>query len=614
VNAPAMVRTTIAGVGFVLALGLATPPDAAAQVEPKHHECHACHDLHGGGYAALTAYATSEDLCLSCHSEAGPVEYPIGGIPTTIPRQEGIHDGSKHSGPTSCWDCHDHEGEARGGTHDNFALIPKIRTTPNTGDMAVEFTAYSGANSFADGDATYDGICEVCHTATTDHRYDGSVGGHQAGDNCTTCHDHDGGFQGAGGGCAGCHSSTQGSRRAVVSEFDRKSHHVDWAKAGYAAPDSIPDSDCESCHDQSTHQAGTVRLKNADTGASTAYTGVPGELESFCVSCHDADGASLAGGAPFSDALTPPNVTDNWTSSSHEGMGTTCGDCHDQGHGSLKLSLLAPATVAATSPAFAEEQEGFCFSCHDSDGPATSDVATVFSEPINWTGVATGGNAVTTFNDRHDVQHAAQTVSGALIECASCHDPHADAAAQPYRTDPDPTDGHVPGTDWYMAGYQAAGDVLSEFCLDCHDGTLPPGTANHSGDGMVNIESVWQTIDGMGQRDATGNAGLLTGIGWGDADVMACSACHLPHPNVDQDFGITSQFAIVDTLKSKDGSTYLQSIYDRKGASTFEYGIVDDAGEVPAQDGGYFCMACHDRVGMATKGTCFDCHFHGDKF
>ena len=57
-----------------------------------------------------------------------------------------------------------------------------------------------------------------------------------------------------------------------------------------------------------------------------------------------------------------------------------------------------------------------------------------------------------------------------MIECASCHDPHADAAAQPYRTDPDPTDGHVPGTDWYIAGYQAAGDVQSEFCLDCHDG------------------------------------------------------------------------------------------------------------------------------------------------
>jgi len=75
-----MVRVVISGVGAALAMGLVSPPDAAAQIEPKHHECHACHDLHGGGYAALTAYATSEDLCLSCHSEAGPVEYPIGGL------------------------------------------------------------------------------------------------------------------------------------------------------------------------------------------------------------------------------------------------------------------------------------------------------------------------------------------------------------------------------------------------------------------------------------------------------------------------------------------------------------------------------------------------------
>jgi len=613
VSARTTYRTAIASMGMTVALGLGFPSEAEAQVEPKHHECHACHDLHGGGYAALTAYATSEDLCLSCHSEAGPVDYPIGGIPTPIPRQTGIHDGSKHSSPTTCWNCHDHEGEARGATHDNFALIPKIRTTPNTGDMLVEFTARTGTSSFADGDAMYDGVCEVCHTATSEHRYDGSVGGHQAGSDCTQCHDHDGGFQGAGGGCAGCHSSTQGSRRAVVSEFDRKSHHVDWALAGYAAADSIPDSDCESCHDQAQHQGGTVRLKNADDASVMDYTGVPGQLETFCAACHDADGAGLAGGAPFSDGLTPPNVTDNWASSSHEGMGATCGDCHDEGHGSLKVSLLAPATVASTAPAYAEEQEGFCFSCHDSDGPATSDLATVFARPINWTTLAAGGNSVTTYNDRHDVQHDAQAVSGALIECTSCHNPHSDAPAQPYILDPDPSDGHVVGTDWYISEYQAAGDVQSEFCLDCHDGSLATGTADHATGGLVNVLTAWINQDGMGQQ--AGGAGLLAGTGWASGDVLACSVCHLPHPNVDQDFDLTNLFSIVDTTKSKDGSTYLPSVLDRKGTQTsFTYSITDDSDGTGVQNGGRMCMSCHDRTGMITKGDCWNCHYHGSRF
>jgi predicted CXXCH cytochrome family protein len=595
-----------------------TTPSNEARAQTPLHNCDFCHNLHGGTYASLSDFAVTEDLCLSCHGEAGPAQVDRDGTLVDVPKSgredEGgtfvAHNGSKHLLPTSCFDCHNHEHYVE----PNLKMIDDQMQTPNSGERPVVFTAFTGTNSYADGDATYDGVCEVCHTITTEHRNDGSVGGHQAGDDCSACHKHGSGFGGAGGGCAGCHSSPQGARRAVVGEFDRKSHHVDWVAAGYASVDEIPDSDCESCHDQSTHQAGTVRLKNADTGVSTAYAGVPGELETFCVSCHDADGASLAGGAPFSDGLTPPNTTANWTSSSHEGMSTTCADCHGTGHGSLKVSLLTPADVAATAPGYEEEEEGFCFSCHDSDGPATSDVATVFAEPINWTGVATGGNAVTTFNDRHDLQHAAQSVSGALIECTSCHDPHSDAAAQPYRTDPDPTDGHVPGTDWYIAGYQASGDHLSEFCLDCHDGSLPAGTANHSGAGMVNVEAAWQTDDGMGQRDASGGVGLLTGIGWSGGDVMPCSACHLPHPNVDHDFGITSQFAIVDTLRSKDGTTYLQSVYDRKGASTFEYGIVDDAGGVPAQDGGYYCMSCHDRTGMVTKRDCFTCHYHGSKF
>jgi hypothetical protein len=204
----------------------------------------------------------------------------------TIPKDVDIHNGPKHTAATSCWNCHNHEGEAGS----NLSMIPTTITTPNSGDKSVTFTATSGTNSYADGDATYDGVCEVCHTGTDQHRNDGSAGQHNAGNTCITCHGHDGGFAGSGA-CRDCHASAQGSRRAILAELSRPSHHVSWA-------DSVKTADCEACHDQSQHQQGSVRLKDADGGSAIVLTGDPAsdsaqaaKLTSFCLACHDSDGA-----------------------------------------------------------------------------------------------------------------------------------------------------------------------------------------------------------------------------------------------------------------------------------------------------------------------------------
>ena len=79
-----------------------------------------------------------------------------------------------------CTVCHDVRGETS-----NLKFILEVITTP------VIFTARTGDNSFADGDDTYDGVCEVCHTTTLHHRNDGSDGtAHHDGEDCTTCHLH----------------------------------------------------------------------------------------------------------------------------------------------------------------------------------------------------------------------------------------------------------------------------------------------------------------------------------------------------------------------------------------------------------------------------------------
>ncbi len=83
-------------------------------------------------------------------------------------------------------------------------LVKEIIATPNSGDRTVKFFNSTGANSFADGNTTYDGVCEVCHTQTLFHS--NSAAGdhaHNIPSKCTTCHQHTKGFKGAG--CDVCH-------------------------------------------------------------------------------------------------------------------------------------------------------------------------------------------------------------------------------------------------------------------------------------------------------------------------------------------------------------------------------------------------------------------------
>ena len=91
--------------GLLLA-GAARP--LAAQT-PRHN-CAFCHDLHGGSYSALTTFATSQALCESCHGDAGPAFVDRDGVQVPVPKNLAIHNGTKHTTPTSCWNCHDHEG------------------------------------------------------------------------------------------------------------------------------------------------------------------------------------------------------------------------------------------------------------------------------------------------------------------------------------------------------------------------------------------------------------------------------------------------------------------------------------------------------------------------
>ncbi len=470
------------------------PPVVNADGSGGHHlgggalldsDCAQCHDTaqHQGGAVRLwddptnptSSFAVNgdpvqlESFCSNCHSGA---DHPI------------MHATGAAWEPT-CTECHDLHDPA----NNNLSLVSaNVLNQTLSQSMPVVFSAESGLGSFSDGVGANDGICQVCHTTTAYHRYDGSGTSHNDAANCTACHEHSGGFIPSGQtSCVGCHSSPQGLRRAVVGEFGLASHHVSGA--------AVTDADCTVCHDQSAHQGGQVRLKDADD-PSTVFTlaGDPlslsaeaAKLEPFCLSCHDADAAG--GSAPFSNGATPQVINAAlWAGATHSTGQTTCvGDgetfgCHSTGHGSAKANLLAPwdGSQAGISGDPLREEEGFCYSCHDGNGPAAVNVQAIFAQASH-----------------HNVSDDDQ-VDGSKIECVSCHNPHTASPSAPL-IHPDS------GAIWSGDG--------RDFCLTCHDGSGAPGVAFPAlapGSGYNKSQFAGTTHDVQLGADA-------------------CSACHDPH-------------------------------------------------------------------------------------
>ncbi|MFQ5491729.1 MAG: hypothetical protein ACE5GE_13505, partial [Phycisphaerae bacterium] len=482
-------------------------------------DCAGCHDTsqHQQGVVRLwtnpanpsVAFAASGDpdqlspFCGTCH----------GGLTSPTTHTTGA------SWEPACMECH----VLHDPSNTNWSLVSESIMNQTLGQQQpVVFTARTGANSFSDGIGADDGVCQVCHTSTTYHLYDGGGASHNPGADCTACHSHDSGFIPSGSSsCVGCHSGAQGSRRAVVTEFGLASHHV--------ADASVTDADCQVCHDQSQHQQGQVRLKNADN-ASTVYvlSGDPmsiaseaAVLEPFCLACHDSDAAG--GAVPFSDGLTPTVIDATaWAGAVHAAGQTTCvGDgetfgCHSTGHGSVKANLLAPwngSQPAITGDALRQE-EGLCYSCHDADGPAATNVQAQFA-----------------LSSHHNVSDVDQ-VDGSKVECIHCHNPHLASTLTPL-IDPDS------GAAWAGTG--------EAFCLKCHNGTPPAGVsfpAAAPGSGYDKSAFVGSTHDTLAGADNCrqcheqhGSANLATlknryvvadfnKYSTGDGDYASCWDCH----------------------------------------------------------------------------------------
>ncbi|MCL7489194.1 MAG: CxxxxCH/CxxCH domain-containing protein [Desulfobulbaceae bacterium] len=302
-------------------------------LEAPHHNvtspsisgCLDCHDLTAVGWpkfipepypgyvprdpAVLENENTPFNLkCWECHSGT---TVTAGGTPVTLENMathSSLTMGSTKYGEwavgcTVCHNAHSQGGQPGRKFIWNFARLDQIEVyggkTPKSGKKTIVFNGPTGPNSFADGDGTYDGICEVCHTQTKYFRNDGSGSdqnhGGRNGSNCMLCHNHVNGFAHGGGGdntdCASCHNTASHSQHLSL------------------------DNNCFHCHDQENMRDGDGNIVDPRLGTA-------------CDACHQ-DGR---GG--------PPNQTDykaNWANASYD---LSCDGCHN-GRPSLDTLVMA---------------------------------------------------------------------------------------------------------------------------------------------------------------------------------------------------------------------------------------------------------------------------------
>ncbi len=498
---------------------------------------------------------------------------------------------------------------------------------------------------------------------------------------CATCHEHNNSFAGLGD-CTACHNQEQPPlpRPIITTMFDRTgSSHITGGSG------VVTEADCLVCHDQTGHSGdqivglrdlddltGTILFNQPDAGLATTSTGQGEVFAGNCLSCHD-DGSAdaLAGGdagqtptSPFTGSGAPPIINPldpvissvdlgAWGGASHNRptsgpWGTTSsvtcvGDgnngCHGSGHGSEQLKLWAPAAGASISPA------EFCFNCHQSGGTSSIDILAQFTPttPQEYT----GGGDYTTVNKQHDVLPADQAFSGATVSCKDCHSPHADNNSEPVHnpdtgaslatydpansysgdsptftydsgsgTDLDPSNPIGPS----VGGPFAEPDYV-EFCLTCHDGTVPPGVVLPPSGTLLNIAVQYATKDQHGKLIGSQNAqrGYMktpwatqaqydAGIEPPPYAALNCTICHGPHGS-ENIYNLRSSITVAGVQMQVGGITAFP------GDSGTTYTLPLNPTEQEQFGWGAWCTFCHEpsHEGKGT-GSNFGCstgHTHG---
>ena len=418
-------------------------------------------------------------------------------------------------------------------------LIRPFIPTPYSGYKQVRFFKTNGANSYADGDSTYDGVCEVCHTEANHFRNTGEVNGGAGGydhtsavaTNCITCHPHTAGFShggGVGGGtCEECHGHDEGyggftgGKGSFVAHSTHTENDTDDLKG--------PNISCYDCHE-------TDKIPYFKSGNDSNEDGfITLDETDVCNTCHSPEGTY--------DGVDDVDVgaKNNWHSAIYETDG-----------GGLSTSVLQAG------------KEKWCVTCHD-ESASVIDSITAPNIAGDEDGDYTYGTGWGYYKTGHGLAaDEAYPYKGGLLEpplvggaakpvnCDSCHDfstAHIDGTARTFddanssATDPSTyrqgyrlklVDGEEPMiVPWMQHGGNPDlynGTEIYRLCVECHDST-PYTDSFPAADGTTNL-----VTDGTNRHYHHLRDDLMNTLKWSadwdfsvETSRMTCVSCHNVH-------------------------------------------------------------------------------------
>lgn len=380
--------------------------------------------------------------------------------------------------------------------------------TVKTGTKSVKFFNDRGTNSFADGNTTYDGICEICHTQTLYHRNDGSGASHNGGQDCASCHQHTKGFK--GGDCVTCHSVTQGTRDAVVGEFGLAWGHKKSGRGGVTV------SDCIVCHlegnftTQSTsafHKDGNIDLRDPDGAGESPITNISGGAFTFTKFATSYTAGSRTSTGHTSNTDIANVITQKFCLSCHDSNGATNNTARTtygtptqyMPFGGVDLGVdYTVANGAASAGGLIDAKTQFTTtnsSAHPVLGPRSKDFPTAARMNDPYKPAGTRGTSGT-------------LSQGVVMNCFDCHNTSTPLTNRTIAAHGNAVT--IPGV-LTITGTPAAGTNQVTFCIECHTG-YDSSTSSHHNTGSALSGST--------------NNGMLIYLRY------ACNVCHSSGYNI----------------------------------------------------------------------------------
>lgn len=548
-----------------------TPHDATTSVQ-----CTSCHNIHGGPGTSLTSGPGNANLCRSCHMAGGlasgkPMNpaaqaFPSSTIPLVAPKGGNSH--RWNSGPAGHLEFLGGAGVASTGTLAPLGAYGGVY--PKTYTLTVTSTGAAGATTFAweatlPGGGSGTGLVTGANVPLDEGvsvQFTGaSANAFQAGDAwtlqvrpglrapvdpvmagklengqimCSTCHDpHSQEFlpfdpaarrggsnhfmritNDTGQMCSDCHAA-----RAVTSAA-AGSHPVGVGipAGAYKSPDNLPldatlnQVQCQTCHQ--VHNGPT-------TDGSLLRTK---DVTILCSDCHTlADtGATARHMSPILGVIWPGGqYGSTFPAKVDASQRGSCANCH-QPHG-----WPDAAHPASVYPNLLVEQGGnLCLTCHDANGPATTNLQAEFSKASK--------HPLTLEPGRHSASEPAVVVDR-HVDCGDCHNPHqaqVRANLPGPATAPRPAAGPLTGVRGVTLDNAEVNPAAFEYqiCLRCHGDS--PGQPAPSRTRQFDARNLRLQFNGAGASfhpvAVAGKSANVPSLinGWSKTSLMGCTACH----------------------------------------------------------------------------------------